>query len=477
MWIPSFITRASAGIFGSEMRAARLASLLGLAGLALLWPALWNRFPLIFSDSGTYISQAMELHLGWDRPPFYSFFLLATDWGVSLWPPVLVQAALAVWLIARSIRIVVPSAGVGAICAVIGGLAALTALPFVTAEIMPDIFSSLMVLALFVLVWGKPGRLEQYGLVGLIAGAIAVHDTNLPIFAGLLLVVLVPLSRSARGRVPWRAVVLVGGLGVAALLGVNMVARGQIALAPYGSNFLLARLIANGPARRTLARDCPHYHWALCRYRRDLPDSADRFLWARDSAFYRAGGPMRMIGQTDQIVARTLVEQPRAVAREAGADIMRQLFLFKAGSGLRPWRRTAAATIKRDFPAGTVASFKASLQERRQLVLPRALIAAQDAVAGIGMAVTLALLGAGAIGYCANRRLLALAMMVGAALLGNAMLTGALSGPHDRYQARIVWLAVLVAGIGGVSAYSLRRSRPARMIKYRPAWRQRQSIR
>ena len=462
------------------MRAISRASLLGLArllglGLALLWPALWNRFPLIFSDTGTYISQAMELHLGWDRPPFYSFFLLATDWGVSLWPPVLVQAAMAVWLIARSLRIVVPRAGIGAIGLVIGGLASLTALPFVTGEIMPDIFSSLLVLALFVLVWGEPGRLEQYGLVVLIAGAIAVHDTNLPIYAGLLLVVLAPLARYI--RVPWRGVVLAGGLGVAALLGVNSVARGQVALAPYGGNFLLARLIANGPARATLHRDCPRFHWALCRYQARLPHSADRFLWARDSAFYRAGGPVRRIGQTDQIVARTLAEQPRIVAREAAMDVMRQLFLFKAGSGLRPWRRTAAATIKRDFPPATVAAFQASLQERRRLAVPRALIGLQDAVAGLGMAVTLALLGAGAMGWRANPRLLALALMVGAALLGNAMLTGALSGPHDRYQARIVWLAVLVAGIGGVSAYSPRRSRPARMIKYRPAWRQRQSMR
>ena len=35
--------------------------------------------------------------------------------------------------------------------------------------------------------------------------------------------------------------------------------------------------------------------------------------------------------------------------------------------------------------------------------------------------------------------------MVLAALLANAFATGALSGPHDRYQARIAWLVLLPA--------------------------------
>jgi len=47
----------------------------------LLWPALYNGFPLVFSDSGTYISQLIERHLGWDRPPFYSLFLLLLGWA------------------------------------------------------------------------------------------------------------------------------------------------------------------------------------------------------------------------------------------------------------------------------------------------------------------------------------------------------------------------------------------------------------
>jgi hypothetical protein len=62
--------------------------------LLLLWPALWNGYPLVFSDTGTYLSQAVERHLGWDRPVFYSFFLLSFHVTLTRWPAILMQGLL-----------------------------------------------------------------------------------------------------------------------------------------------------------------------------------------------------------------------------------------------------------------------------------------------------------------------------------------------------------------------------------------------
>jgi hypothetical protein len=47
------------------------ALVLALAAILLLWPAFWNGYPLVFADSGTYLSQAIERYVGWDRPIFY----------------------------------------------------------------------------------------------------------------------------------------------------------------------------------------------------------------------------------------------------------------------------------------------------------------------------------------------------------------------------------------------------------------------
>ena len=54
----------------TDERPANAAPIL-LSAAVLLWPALWNGYPLVFSDTGTYLSQAIERYLGWDRPVFY----------------------------------------------------------------------------------------------------------------------------------------------------------------------------------------------------------------------------------------------------------------------------------------------------------------------------------------------------------------------------------------------------------------------
>ena len=58
----------------------------GASAGMLLWPAIWNGFPIVFADTGTYLSQAIHRYIGWDRPPFYSLFMLPLHGTVTLWP-------------------------------------------------------------------------------------------------------------------------------------------------------------------------------------------------------------------------------------------------------------------------------------------------------------------------------------------------------------------------------------------------------
>ena len=60
-------------------RSARLA--VPAAAALLLWPAMWNGYPIVFADTGTYLSQAVNRYAGWDRRPFTS----ASDGHVSVY--------------------------------------------------------------------------------------------------------------------------------------------------------------------------------------------------------------------------------------------------------------------------------------------------------------------------------------------------------------------------------------------------------
>jgi hypothetical protein len=55
-----------------------------------------------------------------------------------------------------------------------------------------------------------------------------------------------------------------------------------------------------------------------------------------------------------------------------------------------------------------------------------------------------------------------LAAVVTFALLANAFVCGALSNPHDRYGARMVWLATFTVAMALIGVYEQRRRRPVR---------------
>jgi hypothetical protein len=223
----------------------------------------------------------VERHLGWDRPPFYALAVVLASLRLSLWPVVFAQGLLTGWLLHLLRRALWPEIGPWSLPVLAAVLGLVTALPWITAEIMPDFLTALMTAALWLLLVRSEtlGQVESWGLAFLIGGAIACHQANWPIAA--LLGVGLSLVRRGFGAqmalTPGAVLQLLAGpaLGLGALVGANLIGHGRLALAPYGDVFLLARLVGDGPARLALERDCPEAGWQLCRFRATLPATAD----------------------------------------------------------------------------------------------------------------------------------------------------------------------------------------------------------
>ena len=130
------------------------ALVLVLAAIALLWPAFWNGYPLVFADTGTYLSQAIEHYAGWDRPIFYSLFLFPLHMTVTTWPAIGVQALLVAYLLdllRRTLLYPIPS--VWWLLPVAGALAFASPLPWFASQLMPDVFTGIVVVALALLIF------------------------------------------------------------------------------------------------------------------------------------------------------------------------------------------------------------------------------------------------------------------------------------------------------------------------------------
>ena len=106
--------------------------------LALLAPAIWNGFPLIFPDTGGYFTAPMVHALANGRSALYGFFL---DLGIPLafWPCVVAQAALMVWLFVVTLRVNGLGARPWLALGVVAMLTVTTSLPWFAGQLMPDI--------------------------------------------------------------------------------------------------------------------------------------------------------------------------------------------------------------------------------------------------------------------------------------------------------------------------------------------------
>ncbi|MBN8874712.1 MAG: hypothetical protein J0H67_17880 [Rhodospirillales bacterium] len=413
--------------------------------LLLLWPAAWNGYPIVFSDTGTYLSQAIEHYLGWDRPPVYSLFLLPLHLRLTTWPVIAAQTVLAIHTLALTCRCF--GAQPSGWLPLLAFLATLTWLPWLVCDLTPDLFTALLVLvlALLVLTPERLGPVERLWLAGFAAFMIATQLSSLPLAAALLSVLL-PFRRRLGAAAPlrWPLALAPPLLAVVTLMAINLAGHGRAAISPYGNVFLLARVIYDGPGLAALRHACPQAGWRLCAELDPLPPDSDAFLWRPDSPIMRAGGHKQVSAEADAIIRAALRSDPLGEAAAFLRNWGQQLTRFASGDGLEPWPETVTPVLLRDFPAREAATYAAARQARGELAVPP-LLAASHAVTGVG-GLVLCLLAL-------PRRLRArdpiagLIVAIVVALLAGAAITGGLSMPHDRYQARLMWLPAFAAGL------------------------------
>jgi hypothetical protein len=379
-------------------------------------------------------------------------FLLTTHWQVSLWPPILAQGLLMAHLLGLVLRALGRTEPI-ALPLAAALLAVLTPLPWFVAQLMPDFFTGVMVLSLWLLGF----RLavlslgERVYVLALAMFSVAVHQSHLPLALGLATMGALLLAGRRGWRQAWRPALRMAVpalVAAVALVGVNAIGRGKPSLSPFGMVFLATRVIYDGPGMAVAREQCPEIGWRLCDVLDRLPGWHNGFLWNDDSPLQDGlGGAEAWAPEAREIVMATLRASPGAVLQAAVSNTIQQLGLFSIGDGLEAWPppHGPQPLVARFFPQ----ELQALSHSRQQMGL---LVGSAHQFVPLHLATVL--LGSGALlGLLALRwqRLpsttTALAVLVLLATLGNACIAGALSGPAGRYQARIIWLLPFVSGV------------------------------
>ncbi len=427
--------------------------------LLLAWPALYNRYPLFYPDSMTYlgdarvVARALFLHQLSEyygmRSFIYSLGILPWHWNVTPWPVVAFQSVLTAYVLWLVVRSIVPRPTAKRYLILLALLSLFTSLSWYSSLIMPDILGPVLYLCIYLLVFARDDltRADHVAVFLIAWWAVASHATHLMLAGGLcaLLALLLVLRRPFM-QARWKAVgevALIVVLAAAAQLALNDFLYGKPSLNGDRPPFLMARVIADGPGRWYLEEHCPEVKFAICDHVHDLPSDPDIFLWGANGIWQNTDdeSAQRLSQEEMPFVLATLRAYPRQQLTKSAIAFWQQLAVF----GL--YDLDASDVILDEFDGvfpGARPHYRQSRQAQNTLPL-EFFTSVGNWTAIFSLVVICAV--APFLWRKRSARLVGLSVVIVSTVVANALVTGPLSMVEDRFQSRVIWLLSFLAAL------------------------------
>jgi hypothetical protein len=264
--------------------------------LALSRLALEQGYPLLYSDSISYLASGSELQTPVDRPLAYGLFINFFSLGKSLFFVVFVQAAMLSFMIYRMCSMFIQNSHFLnflhlCLCLL---LTFFSGVSWYVSHLIPDIFTPILLLSIISVIGHKPGRFSTLDVfIGTLA--LPMHSSHI-VFVFLLLLILcigILLPGLRKLILGSKKTVLRLGLllacGVVMGLSMNYRGGGGFNFSRGGHMFVMARLCGSGILKDFLQQNCKsqNYPYSLCARAGSLPEKSEVFLW-NDSVYYDA---------------------------------------------------------------------------------------------------------------------------------------------------------------------------------------------
>lgn len=445
----------------NKLMIRRLVNLIfvALSVLVLLIPALQNGYPLLYSDSATYIASGHIGAVPIDRPMLYCFIVRHLSLSYSLWFVLIFQSVIFVWLTSLTLSQFLESRFVSVYSFVVClFLSLLTGASNYLSQIMPDVFSGFFIWAigLIFIVRSKIGRRL---LIALIIVSVMVHFSNLLTITGLSAVLLILLyifkNRVENIRTKVVNLVLISVLPWMLIPSFNFLFDKEFYLNKSSNIFFTGRLIETKILNDFFETQPGAKQYSLYAVKDRVPEKAWQFLWNNDSPLYDGncgtnGGWSncwkvhsaeygRMI--KDVLTTPALLEKFVWISM---TDWKNQLLDFDTGHLTPQGKGSNFDGIIPEYLDDS-AQYKAAKQYTETLFFEKE-SKIQRWVVGISMLVIVC-----SVIYLARKKsdnlesILIVGMVVLLGLIINALSCSVFSGVLNRYQGRVIWLIPLLA--------------------------------
>ena len=427
------------------------------------------------------------------RSPYYGLLLYASQRVGTIWLTATIQAIVGAWLAFMFWRTAAPGARWWTAYATEAAVAFGSTLPFFAGFTMPDVFSgySAMAAVLLLVFWDRLKVAERIGLAMLLGFAMTFHTSHL-----LNAVAILALGGALmRWLKPPRVAATASLLTVAAAILGAALANGvykEAVKIKTGDEmrrppFLAMRVLADGPGRRYLRAACERgEQYVLCQFRNLALDNSQDLLWSDDrkKGIFNVTtfeNRLQMEREESRFVLNAVAFDPLGEIIAAVENWGQQLTMIYVDDPLKnphyyltndywsttnlPWLINHARDCGRDhWGCGPRMSIDGSTWlHGGLLILGLALIGWRFSRRDIREGLL-----RGELAWDENRtRLVAAVSLLLAAVVINAFVCGALSGPFPRYQARITWLITAGAAISVITML------PSRLRFSLPGWAER----
>ncbi len=428
-----------------------------LGAIILLLAGFINGFPIVYSDTSTYLASGFELETPFDRPMTYGLFLWLTSLnGVSLWTVIFAQGLITSYLIFNLVKLCVPHfkhIHFLHILVVIF-LSALTSLSWTVSQLIADIFTPIALMSLVLLAVGSFSRKKKGLLYVIFLFATAMHMSHVTLNVVLIAAVLLLRYLNVFGikeQIKVSPLIICLGLSLLSILTMGS------AVSKSKHGFLMGAMVEHGITKKYLDENCPEKDYAFCAYKDSLPEKAWVFLWDENSPFYKMGGWKATKQEFNQIIYSTLTDPTYILLHikesiKATAD---QLVKFKIGDGNGAFlSETRLYERMEQYTHHDMKTYESSLQNSQGLTF---LNTYNTVLSGI---IILSLLGVifllFTLSYLDKTVVAALFIL----LLGvvvNSWACGTLANAIDRLGSKVIWLVPLIVIIGTISIAHKRR--------------------
>lgn len=418
-----------------------------LGAFVLSFIGLYNGYPLVYSDTGTYLYSGFDKFVPNDRPISYGLFCYFFSFKTSAWLIVIFQNLITsyfIYLFAGLFKYKWNKNYVFLGLTIL--LTFTTAVGWYSNQLMPDFFTPLIIIGFIFILFGKSSRKNLITSAIITLFAITTHFSHLLIYTSLALIALIffLIIKQTQLKKGVYLNLMIAGLSWFAVPTINYIVEDNFVSSKGSHVFLMSHLCGTGILEDFLKEKCDtddYKDCKICEFKDQLPRDPATFIWSTNIV-EKCGGWEGSKEEFEKIIAGTL-KDPNFLTLNIFRSTtygLAQLTHNKVGEGLTPY-------IEHSAPYGQI-------HWRFNNEINDYLMSKQNAWGGqnlkfdfinslqslllfVCLVVLLLILK---LRQKIERNLLFILLIILAGIIINSFITAGLNTAYPRYQARVVWL-------------------------------------